>query len=301
MSFTPDQTIPNLGSTLPSVAASRSRVRRNLRYRSLFLLGYVALVLFATMFLLPFIYMVSIALRPDMELLTFPIAIIPEHPALGAFVDLFAGTAMMHWLINSFFVTIVVTLLQVFTSSMAGFAFARGEFPGKEVIFWILMSAIMIPFTVTMIPLYILIARLRWIDTFYALIIPAAASIFGTFLCRQFILTIPRTYDEAAIMDGCSVWGLYWRIHVPLMTPVLATLSVLTFLGTWNDFLWPLLVLQSNTMKTITVGLATMLTFEGGVAVRMAGATVTFIPTLVVFIALQRYVIRGFVLSGVKG
>src|SRR5579884_2155812 len=106
MSFTPDQTIPNLGSTLPSVAASRSRVRRNLRYRSLFLLGYVALVLFATMFLLPFIYMVSIALRPDMELLTFPIAIIPERPALGAFVDLFDGTAMTRWLINSFFVTI---------------------------------------------------------------------------------------------------------------------------------------------------------------------------------------------------
>jgi multiple sugar transport system permease protein len=159
----------------------------------------------------------------------------------------------------------------------------------------------MIPFTVTMIPLYILIAQLHWINTFYALIVPAAASIFGTFLCRQFILTIPQTYDEAAIIDGCSVWGLYHRIHLPLMTPVLATLRVLTFLGTWNDFLWPLLVLQSNTMKTITLGLASMLTFEGGVAVRMAGATVTFLPTLVVFIALQRYVIRGFVLSGVKG
>jgi multiple sugar transport system permease protein len=288
----------------PSVFAqsgARHALRLNLGERGLLLLGYIALVLFAAMFLLPFFYMVSIALRPDMELLTFPIAIIPEHPAFGAFVDLFAGTAMTHWLINSFFVTIVVTLLQVFTSSMAGFAFARGDFPGKDVIFWLLMSAIMIPFTVTMIPLYILIAQLHWINTFYALIVPAAASIFGTFLCRQFILTIPRTYDEAAIIDGCSVWGLYHRIHLPLMTPVLATLSVLTFLGTWNDFLWPLLVLQSNTMKTITVGLASMLTFEGGVAVRMAGATVTFLPTLVVFIALQRYVIRGFVLSGVKG
>ncbi len=301
MSCTPDQTISGAQSSHPAASAASRVVRLDLAHRSLLLLGYVALFLFAAMFLLPFFYMVSIALRPDMELLTFPIAIIPEHPALGAFVDLFAGTAMTHWLINSFFVTIVVTLLQVLTSSMAGFAFARGEFPGKEVIFWILMSAIMIPFTVTMIPLYILIARLHWIDTFYALIIPAAASIFGTFLCRQFILTIPRTYDEAAIIDGCSVWGLYRRIHLPLMTPVLATLSVLTFLGTWNDFLWPLLVLQSNTMKTITVGLATMLTFEGGVAVRMAGATVTFTPTLVVFILLQRYVIRGFVLSGVKG
>jgi multiple sugar transport system permease protein len=236
-----------------------------------------------------------------MEILTFPISLIPEAPGLGAFTSLFAGTAMANWIFNSFFVTITVTLLQLFTSSMAGYAFARGEFPGKDAIFWGLMSAIMIPFTVTMIPSYILIARLQWINTFYALIIPSAATIFGTFLCRQFSLTIPRTYDDAAIVDGCSVWGVYYRIHLPLMTPVLATLGVLAFLGTWNDFVWPLLVLQSNTMKTITVGLATMLTYQGGASVRMAGATVTFLPTLIVFVALQRYVIRGFVLSGLKG
>ena len=301
MRHTPDQTIDQTGRSPADKSALRRTVVQDVGKSGARLVGYAVLVLFAAMFLLPFIYMVSIALRPDMELLTFPIAIIPEHPALGAFSDLFAGTAMTHWLINSFFVTIVVTLLQVFTSSMAGFAFARGDFPGKDVIFWVLLSAIMIPFTVTMIPLYILIAHLHWIDTFYALIVPGAASIFGTFLCRQFILSIPRTYDEAATIDGSSVWGLYRCIHLPLMTPVLATLCVLTFLGTWNDFLWPLLVLQSNTMKTITVGLATMLTFEGGVAVRMAGATVTFLPTLIVFIALQRYAIRGFVLSGVKG
>lgn len=270
-------------------------------YRCLVGLGYVLLIVFAAMFIVPFLYMISISFRPDMEILTFPISLIPEQPGLGAFSSLFAGTAMTNWLINSFFVTITVTLLQLFTSSMAGYGFGRGSFPGKDVIFWLLMSAIMVPFTVTMIPSYILIARLHWIDTFYALIIPAATSIFGTFLCRQFILTIPRTYDDAAIVDGCSVWGVYYRIHLPLMTPVLATLAVLAFLGTWNDFVWPLLVLQSNTMKTISVGLATMLTYQGGASIRMAGATVTFLPTLIVFITLQRYVIRGFVLSGLKG
>jgi multiple sugar transport system permease protein len=264
-------------------------------------LGYFVLILFAAIFIVPFLYMISIALRPDMEILTFPISLIPEHPGLGAFQSLFAGTAMANWIINSFFVTITVTLLQLFTSSLAGYGFARGDFPGKDAIFWMLMSALMIPFTVTMIPSYILIARLHWIDTFYALIIPSATSIFGTFLCRQFSLTIPRAYDDAAIVDGCTVWGVYYRIHLPLMTPVLATLGVLAFLGTWNDFVWPLLVLQSNTMKTISVGLATMLTYQGGASIRMAGATVTFLPTLIVFIALQRYVIRGFVLSGVKG
>ena len=270
-------------------------------YRCLQGVGYIVLIGFAAMFIVPFLYMISIALRPDMEILTFPISLIPEQPGLGAFASLFAGTAMTNWLINSFFVTITVTLLQLFTSSMAGYGFARGNFPGKDVIFWLLMSAIMVPFTVTMIPSYILIPRLHWIDTFYALIIPAATSIFGTFLCRQFILTIPRTYDDAAIVDGCSVWGVYYRIHLPLMTPVLATLAVLAFLGTWNDFVWPLLVLQSNAMKTISVGLATMLTYQGGASIRMAGATVTFLPTLIVFITLQRYVIRGFVLSGLKG
>ncbi|MCX6046701.1 MAG: carbohydrate ABC transporter permease [Chloroflexi bacterium] len=256
---------------------------------------------FAAMFIVPFLYMISISFRPNMEILTFPISLIPEEPGMGAFTSLFAGTAMTNWIFNSFLVTITVTLLQLFTSSMAGYGFARGDFPGKDIIFWLLMSAIMIPFTVTMIPSYILIARLQWIDTFYALIIPAATSIFGTFLCRQFILTIPRTYDDAAIVDGCSVWGVYYRIHLPLMTPVLATLGVLAFLGTWNDFVWPLLVLQSNTMKTISVGLASMLTYQGGASIRMAGATVTFLPTLIVFILLQRYVIRGFVLSGLKG
>jgi len=265
------------------------------------LVGYALLVLCAVIFLVPFLYMVSMSLRPNLELLTFPISLVPEQPGLGAYASLFSGTAMAHWLFNSFLVTVTVTVLQLVTSSMAGFAFARGDFPGKDGIFWLLMSALMIPFSVTLIPAYILIARLHWVDTYYALIVPGAASIFGTFLCRQYVMGIPRTYDDAAIVDGCSVFGVYRRIHVPLMTPVLATLAVLTFLAHWNDFLWPLVVLQSNTMKTITVGLATMLTVEGGASIRMAGATVTFLPTLIVFVALQRYVIRGFVLSGVKG
>src|SRR5438046_6120167 len=126
-------------------------------YRCLQGLGYGVLLGFAAMFIVPFLYMVSIALRPDMEILTFPISLIPEQPGLGAFSSLFAGTAMTNWLINSFFVTITVTLLQLFTSSMAGYGFARGSFPGKDIIFWLLMSAIMVPFTVTMIPSYILI------------------------------------------------------------------------------------------------------------------------------------------------
>ena len=235
-----------------------------------------------------------------MEILTFPISLIPNNRA-WRFRFPVCGHRHDNWLINSFFVTITVTLLQLFTSSMAGYGFARGNFPGKDVIFWLLMSAIMVPFTVTMIPSYILIPRLTLDRYVLRPDYPGGDLIFGTFLCRQFFLTIPRTYDDAAIVDGCSVWGVYYRIHLPLMTPVLATLAVLAFLGTWNDFVWPLLVLQSNTMKTISVGLATMLTYQGGTYIRMAGATVTFLPTLIVFIALQRYVIRGFVLSGLKG
>lgn len=303
MSSTPERLV-----TVPSSPASGSSANsralvsgRSIGKGALLLVGYVVLVAFAVAFLLPFLYMISASLRPNMEVLSFPISLIPEQPGLGAYNDLFAGTAMAKWIFNSFFVTVTVTVLQIFTSSMAGYAFARGTFPGRDAIFWVLMSAIMIPFSVTLIPAYILIARLHWVDTYFALIVPGAASIFGTFLCRQYVLGIPRTYDDAAIVDGCTTWGVYRRIHLPLMTPVVATLAVLTFLAHWNDFLWPLVVLQSNQMKTITVGLATMLTFEGGASIRMAGATVTFVPTLIVFIILQRYVIRGFVLSGVKG
>ena len=287
---------PLTGRAATRRSASSVLVETGVRY-----LGYLFLVLFAAMFLVPFVYMVSISLRPNMEILTFPISVIPERPGIGAYQNLFVGTAIGNWLLNSFFVTAVVTVAQVFTSSAAGFAFARGDFPGRNFIFWLLMSAIMVPFTVTMIPLYILIARLGWVNSLAALIVPAAASIFGTFLCRQFILSIPSSYDEAAIIDGASIFGVYWRIHLPLMAPVLATLAVLTFLGTWNDFVWPMLVLQSNTQKTITLGLASMLSYTGGASIRMAGATLTFFPTLIVFIALQRYVIRGFMLSGVKG
>ncbi len=292
---------PASGPTAVTATVVATPAVASLARRLAVLVGYVLLVLCAVIFLVPFLYMVSMSLRPNLELLTFPISLVPEQPGLGAYAALFAGTAMAHWLFNSFLVTVTVTILQLVTSSMAGFAFARGDFPGKDGIFWLLMSALMIPFSVTLIPAYILIARLHWVDTYYALIVPGAASIFGTFLCRQYVMGIPRTYDDAAIVDGCSVFGVYRRIHVPLMTPVLATLAVLTFLAHWNDFLWPLVVLQSNTMKTITVGLATMLTVEGGASLRMAGATVTFLPTLIVFVALQRYVIRGFVLSGVKG
>lgn len=297
-----DNLVDDVTRSAPANRVVQGRSRgENWIHAALRIVAYFGLVLFAAMFLVPFLYMVSISFRPNMEILTFPISVIPETPGIGAYQTLFVGTAIGHWLFNSFIVTIFVTILQILTSSAAGFAFARGKFPGRDFIFWLLMSAMMIPFTVTMIPLYIMIARLGWVNSLAALILPAAASVFGTFLCRQFVLSIPRTYDDAAIVDGCSVWGVYTRIHLPLMAPVLATLAVLTFLGTWNDFVWPMLVLQSNTQKTITLGLATMLSYQGGASIRMAGATVTFFPTLLVFIALQRYVIRGFMLSGVKG
>ena len=181
MNSTHEQTVePVLHPTAPRTGIPVENQLMVWVYRCLAGLGYVVLIGFAAMFIVPFLYMISIALRPDMEILTFPISLIPEQPGLGAFSSLFAGTAMTNWLINSFFVTITVTLLQLFTSSMAGYGFARGNFPGKDVIFWLLMSAIMVPFTVTMIPSYILIARLHWIDTFYALIIPAATSSFSS-------------------------------------------------------------------------------------------------------------------------
>jgi multiple sugar transport system permease protein len=245
--------------------------------------------------------MISISLQPNIQFLTFPIDIIPPHPALDAYAGLFSDTPIARWIFNSSFVSVSVVFLNLFTASLGGYAFARGDFPGREVIFWILMSLLMVPATATLIPLAVVIVKIGWVDTYWALIVPGSTTVFGTFLMRQFMKGIPRDYDDAARIDGCSLFGIYWRVLLPLCKPAMATLATLSFLGIWNDFLYPLIVTNSDEMRTLTVGLSTLFARFGGVAIHMAATTVVFLPTLVVFLLLQKYVVQGFALSGVKG
>jgi multiple sugar transport system permease protein len=241
------------------------------------------------------------SLRPDFSFIYFPISLIPEKVSLENYATLFQRSSTFRWILNSFIVATSVVIIHILTSSMAGYAFARGDFPGREIIFWMLMASLMVPATVTTVPLFIIVSRLKWADTFYALILPASCSIFSTFLMRQHVMTIPRDYDDAALIDGASRFDIYWRVLLPLTKPTLATIGTLSFLNEWNAFLWPLVATSSERMRTLTVGLATMVMRIGGAGFQLAGATVAFLPTFIFFLLMQRYVVQGVAITGVTG
>lgn len=264
-------------------------------------LTYAVLIGLAVVLVTPFLYMLSISLRPGFSFMTFPLSLIPEQVSLENYQILFTQSRIARWIFNSVFVATSVTLLQLFTSSLAGYAFSRGDFPGRDAIFWVFMGTMMVPGTVTIVPTFLLMSKLGWVDTFWVLIIPLATSTFGTFLCRQSFKSIPRDYDDAALIDGANRFGIYRRILLPLIKPTLATLATLTFLGQWNSFMYPLIMTNSAKMRTLTVGLTTLVVREGGAGVSMASATLSFTPTFLIFLFMQRYVVQGITMSGVKG
>lgn len=264
-------------------------------------LTYTVLSVLAVATAGPFVYMVSMSLRPNFSFMYFPIGLIPEQVSLENYVTLFQRSDIVRWLINSFFVSASVVTIHVGTASLAGYAFARGRFFGRDAIFLALVASLMVPSTVTTVPLFIIISRLGWANTYLALILPSSANVFGTFLMRQQMMTIPRDYDDAARMDGAGRLDIYWQVLLPLTKPALATIATLSFLGAWNDFLWPLVATSSGTMRTLTVGLATMVMRIGGAGFQLAGATVAFLPTFIFFLLMQRYVVQGIAITGVTG
>jgi multiple sugar transport system permease protein len=204
--------------------------------------------------------------------------------------------------LNSFVVAASVTALQLLTSSLSAFAFARLRFRGRNALFLLYLATLMIPFQVTMLPNFILMRYLGWYDTYQALILPPAFSAFSTFLLRQYFLGIPLDLDEAARIDGASSFRIWWRIILPLSGPVLAALAIFVFLNNWNDFLWPLVITNSLEMRTLPVGLST---FQGQYKVQwhllMAGSVIAMMPVLIVYIIGQRWIIRGITLTGMGG
>jgi multiple sugar transport system permease protein len=203
--------------------------------------------------------------------------------------------------INSLLVAVVVTFGQVFTSSLAAYAFARLQFPGRDKVFLGYLATLMIPVVVTMIPVFILLRQLGWIDSYKALIFPAMFSAYGTFLLRQFFLTIPTDLEDAARIDGCGAFGIYWNVILPLSKPALATLTTFVFLGSWNNYMWPLIVINSTSKKTLPIALQS---FQGLYTTEwtllMAASLLVLLPVLIVFIFNQRFFVRGIVLTGLK-
>ena len=262
---------------------------------------YAALGVGAALTAFPLLWMVSASFMPQGEASGFPPPLLPSAPTLAHYRALFDGQQMGRYLLNSALLATVVTLVSLFVNSMAGYAFAKLRFRGREPLFRALLAALVVPGQVAMLPLFLEMRALGLVNTYGGVVVPAAASIFGIFLVRQFALSLPDSLIEAARMDGASEFRIYWSVALPLMRPILITLAVFTFMGTWNDFMWPLIVLTDDSMYTLPVALATLARERvQDNELMMAGAVVTTLPVLIVFLALQRYYIRGIMMGSVK-
>ena len=267
-------------------------------------LAWVALTLLGIFWMVPFLWMVSTSFKGIDEVYAFPPRFVPELVRWSNYVEAWQAIPFTRFFFNSLFVACATTVAVVLTSSMAGYSFARLRFPGRDLLFLAYLGTIMIPFPVLIIPLFILMRQLGLVDTLAGLILPAAFTAWGTFLMRQFMLTIPREIEEAARMDGASFWRIYLQIILPLSRPVIATLGIFTFLGSWNDFLWPLITISSVENKTLPLGL-TM--FQSQIPIKtpwqliMAAATFSVLPVLIVFVLGQKYYVRGIATTGLKG
>ncbi len=263
---------------------------------------YAGLVLMAVVMLFPFYWMVTTGLKPADQVLLFPPRWIPSPPHLSNFATVWTVRPFGRWLLNSTAVAGAVTALQLISSSLAAYAFARLTFSGRDKLFLLYLGTLMVPPQVTLIPNYILMRYLGWLNSYQALILPAAFGAFGTFLLRQFFLTIPMDLQDAAKIDGASHFRIYSRIVLPLAKPALAALAIFTFVNQWNSFLWPLVITSSPRMQTVTVGLQA---FQGQYGseyhLLMAAVTLSIIPLLIVFLSLQRYFVEGIAFSGLAG
>jgi multiple sugar transport system permease protein len=252
--------------------------------------------------LLPFVWMLSTSLKQPPQIFTYPPVWIPDPIAWENYRTTVSVMPFGRFYLNSLIVASSITVLQLLTSSLAAFAFARLRFRGRTQLFLLYLATLMIPFQVTMLPNFILMRYLNWFDTYQALILPPAFSAFSTFLLRQYFLGIPLDLDEAARIDGAGSFRIWWQIVLPLSGPVLAALTIFVFLNNWNDFFWPLVVTNSLEMRTLPVGLSTL---QGQYSVRwnllMAGSVIAMLPVLIVYIIGQKWFIQGFTMSGLGG
>ncbi|MCY3779065.1 MAG: carbohydrate ABC transporter permease [Chloroflexi bacterium] len=268
------------------------------------LLVYVVLAVVGIIFIMPFAWMVANSFKDIRGIYTYPPEFIPEVWHFENYTEAWTMTHFDLGFLNSAFVAAAVVLGQLFTASLAGYSFARLRYPGRDKIFLLYISLMMVPFTVLLIPLYVQMRWYGWVSTLQAVIVPFLFTPWGTFMMRQFMVTIPRELEDAARIDGCGFFRTYWLIILPLTKPALATLAIFTFVNTWNSFQWPLIVLGKPKVKTLPLLLAS---FQNQSGMRtpwhliMAAATFVVIPVLIAFVVGQKYYVRGIVTSGIKG
>ncbi len=267
-------------------------------------LSYALMVLIIIVMVLPFAWMLSTSLKPQAYILSVTPKLIPEEVTFESYQQLSQRIDLPRTVFNSAFVAVIGTAGQVVISSMAAFAFARMTWRGRDTVFMLYLATMMIPAVVLIVPQFILIRDLKWMNTYQALIVPSLFSAFGTFLLRQALLQIPKDFEEAAFVDGANHFTIFWRIIMPLVKPAVATLTIFSFMGYWNAYLYPLFVARRPAIQTLPVALAAL---QGGPRaltewnIVMAGAVVAVLPILIVYLFAQRWFVQGVMSSGVKG
>ena len=262
---------------------------------------YALFTLVAFIFVLPFLLMLSSAFKTSAEIIQIPPSFLPAHPSFASFRTVLNEAPYVRWFANSLLVAFAVTALALLTSSLAGYVFAKFEFPGRGFLFVVLLGTMMVPFPVLLIPQYLIADHLGLINSLWALVLPGMASAFGIFLMRQFIAGIPNDLIEAGRLDGASEFTIFARIVLPLAKPPLAALGVFTFLGSWNDYLWPLVVINDLNKNTLPLALSF---FNSQHTQRydlvMAASAMAVVPVIIVFIIFQRQIVNALVLAGLK-
>ncbi|WP_208814094.1 carbohydrate ABC transporter permease [Micromonospora echinofusca] len=260
----------------------------------------VLLLLGALVTLFPFYAMVVLSFKPTGPV-TFPDSLLPWPFSTEAYDQVIGAKSVLRWMWNTVVYSVVSVVGVLLFASMAGYAFAKKRFPGKEAMFWSFLAMLMVPYHVTMIPTFIIIAELNGVDSYWGMIVPTLANAQAVFLMRQFIASLPDSLFEAARLDGCSEWRVYVSIVLPLIKPIMATLGVFVFLWHWNDFLWPLIVGQSLDMRTLTTGIASLQQENVALNMLLAGSVVAFVPIFMAYLIGQRYFTEGVSTTGIKG
>jgi len=266
-------------------------------------LAMVLLLIVGLFIIFPFIYMFASSLKESSDIVKVPPELFPAAPKWNNYAEVLEVVPIGTQLLNSAIVTLGVTVGWLLTSTLAGYAFARLEFPGRDLLFSAFLGTLMVPFVVLIVPMYRIMVELSWVDKLVALIVPWVSTAYGTFLLRQAFMNIPKELEEAAQIDGAGRWGTLFKVALPLVGPALATLATLAFLYSWNSFTWPLIIISSPGTKVVTQGLMDLQALYAGTRLNLvlAGSTLAVAPTLLAYLLAQRYFIEGVATTGLAG
>ena len=263
-------------------------------------IAWTLLFIGGVLMITPIIFMLSTSLKDASQV--YDLRLIPAEPTLKNYIEVLADGRFLHWFVNSLIIATSVCLSNVFFDSMVGYTLAKFRFRGRYVVFIAILSTLMIPTEMLVIPWYLMARNFHWLDSYWGIMFPGMMTAFGTFLMKQFFETVPDDFLEAARIDGLNEFAIWWKVAVPLVTPAISALAIFTFLGNWTAFIWPLIVTTNKNLYTLPVGLSSF-AVEASIQWEkiMTGASLATIPTLIVFLTLQRFIVRGVVLAGLKG